>query len=287
MQVQVEIVSAFIDGDSGGNLAGVVLDADALSNQQKLAVAQAVGLSETAFVSRSALADFKLDFFTPQRQIAHCGHATIASFNLLQQQGRVPAPATSKETIDGIRAVNIEGSEAFMQQRAPKYQSVAQDHNQILAALGLSASQLIAKPLRVDTGNGFIVVALDSPASLAQLTPDQQQLAALSDKYELVGFYVFCRQSNNPGRDASARMFAPRYGIAEESATGMAARPLACYLHDKLGVSKTDYLIEQGYAMQPASPSVISVRLQLQQGAISSVFAGGSARRVDGKTVTI
>lgn len=132
MQVQVEIVSAFIDGDSGGNLAGVVLDANGLNHQQKQAVAQAVGLSETAFVSRSTIADFKLDFFTPQRQIAHCGHATIASFNVLQQLGRVPAPATSKETIDGIRAVNIEGSEAFMQQCAPTYQSVVPDHDQIM-----------------------------------------------------------------------------------------------------------------------------------------------------------
>ena len=287
MQVQVELVSAFIDGDSGGNLAGVVLDADALSNQQKLAVAQAVGLSETAFVSRSATADFKLDFFTPQRQIAHCGHATIATFNLLQQLGRVPAPASCKETIDGIRAVNIEGRAAFMQQRAPQYQRVAEDQDKILAALGLTAGQLMAEPLRVDTGNGFIVVALDSPASLAGVLPDQSLLAALSDKYDLVGFYVFCRQSNMAGRDASTRMFAPRYGIAEESATGMAAGPLACYLHDKLGLSKTEYLIEQGYAMQPVSPSVISVRLQTEQGNISGLYAGGSARRVDGKTVTI
>lgn len=287
MQVQVEIVSAFIDGDSGGNLAGVVLDADTLNHQQKLAIAQAVGLSETAFVSHSTMADFKLDFFTPQRQIAHCGHATIATFNLLKQRGRIAVATTSKETIDGIREVNIEGNEAFMQQRAPVYQSVAQDHDQILVALGLSTKQLIAEPMRVDTGNGFIVVALDSNASLEGLAPNQHLLAKLSDKYELVGFYAFCRQSHNEGRDASARMFAPRYGITEESATGMAAGPLACYLHDKLGLTKNTYLIEQGYAMEPASPSVITVRLQLQQGEICSVFAGGSARRVDGKKVSI
>jgi PhzF family phenazine biosynthesis protein len=70
MKVSVEIVNAFIDGDIGGNPAGVVLDANALTPQQKLQVAQKVGLSETAFVSRSDVATIKLEFFTPVQQIA-------------------------------------------------------------------------------------------------------------------------------------------------------------------------------------------------------------------------
>ena len=52
-----------------------------LSNEQKILIAQKVGLSETAFFSKSTVTDFKLDFFTPTRQIAHCGHATIAAFS--------------------------------------------------------------------------------------------------------------------------------------------------------------------------------------------------------------
>lgn len=79
MNVRVEIVNAFVDAGTGGNPAGVVLDADGLSDGQKLAVARQVGLSETAFVSASEVASFKLDFFTPARRIAHCGHATIAT----------------------------------------------------------------------------------------------------------------------------------------------------------------------------------------------------------------
>ena len=85
MQIQVKIVNAFVEDNKGGNPAGIVLDADALTKEQKLYIASKVGLSETAFVSRSREADFKLDFFTPNRQIAHCGHATIATFSYLQQ----------------------------------------------------------------------------------------------------------------------------------------------------------------------------------------------------------
>ncbi|WP_217356900.1 PhzF family phenazine biosynthesis protein [Ruegeria sp. HKCCA4812] len=74
-EVTVEIVHRFVDGGTGGNPAGVVLDADDLSAQDMQTVAARVGLSETAFVSRSETEGFKLDFFTPNRRIAHCGHA--------------------------------------------------------------------------------------------------------------------------------------------------------------------------------------------------------------------
>lgn len=72
-------------------------------------------------------------------------------------------------------------------------------------------------------------------------------------------------------------MFAPRYGIDEESATGMAAGPLACYLYDRLKMEKDEFLIEQGHLMSPASPGLITVDLQIKKGAIIRLMAGGKA----------
>ena len=60
MQVAVHIVNAFPDAPGGGNPAGVVLDADALTPAQKLSIARQVGLSETAFVSASQKATLRL-----------------------------------------------------------------------------------------------------------------------------------------------------------------------------------------------------------------------------------
>ena len=56
-----------------GNPTGVVLDADRFSNEEMQRIAAAVGLSETAFASRSSEADVKLEFFTPTQQIAAGG----------------------------------------------------------------------------------------------------------------------------------------------------------------------------------------------------------------------
>ena len=83
------IVYAFTEGGGGGNPAGVVVDADGLGPAARLRIAARVGLSETAFVSASATETVRLEFFTPTRQIAHCGHATIATFALLRALGRI------------------------------------------------------------------------------------------------------------------------------------------------------------------------------------------------------
>ncbi|WP_088329375.1 PhzF family phenazine biosynthesis protein [Lacimicrobium sp. SS2-24] len=278
MNIEVTIVNAFVDGKSGGNPAGVVLNADSLSSADKLKIAQQVGLSETAFVSASERADFKLDFFTPQRQIAHCGHATVAAFSLMSQRGLVPHSHTSKETIDGIRDIRIDGDLAYMQQTAPRYQALSHSDDVVLQSLGLSPAQVDMKPVIVNTGNGFLLIGVNTLDDLNGVTPDMNTIEALSEAYDLIGFYVFSRQTNLPGRDASARMFAPRYGITEESATGMAAGPLACLLHDHLQHKPVNLSIEQGYAMRPSSPSCINVQLDVEKDTIVSLKAGGVGR---------
>lgn len=72
-------------------------------------------------------------------------------------------------------------------------------------------------------------------------------------------------------------MFAPAYGIPEESATGMAAGPLACYLWDKNVIRKQQILIEQGSLMSIPSPSLITVDLLVRDGEIDSLRVGGKA----------
>lgn len=292
MQVEVRIVNAFVDGERGGNPAGVVLQADALDARYKQAIAAQVGLSETAFVSGSSRAAFKLEFFTPTRQIAHCGHATVATFSLLRQLGMVGEGWSSKETIDGNRDILLQDDMAFMEQRAPDYLELADDPAllaEVLATLGSDPAHLLPGvwPARVSTGGAFVIVPLVDEAQVHALHPDQAALAQLSERLDLIGFYAFSRQTRQPGRAAGARMFAPRYGIDEESATGMAAGPLACFLHDRLQLPGTRLLIEQGYLMQPPSPSVITVELQLAGGRIERLLAGGKARVMHELTLTL
>ena len=292
MQIEVHVVNAFIDGNAGGNPAGVVVDANALSTAQKLKVAQQAGLSETAFVSASDTATIKLEFFTPTRQIAHCGHATIATFALLRQMGRVGEGRLSKETIDGNRDILIDGEMAFMEQRGLEYTQIAAASElgaRALASLGLAPARLLpgVDPYVVNTGNSFLIVALPDEQSVAELRPHPGLVAALSEELDLIGYYVFSTATKVQGRHAGARMFAPRFGIPEEAGTGMAAGPLACFLHDHLGVADREMFIEQGWLMQPASPSVIKVDLEPGVGKIARLMAGGTARTMSSMRVEV
>jgi PhzF family phenazine biosynthesis protein len=100
----------------------------------------------------------------------------------------------------------------------------------------------------------------------------------MSRRLDVVEFYVFSPETREPGRDAGARMFAPLIGIPEESATGMAAGPLACFLHDFLNAKKAEFVIEQGHLMNPPSPSKLLVELSIDDGRINRVLVGGRAR---------
>ncbi|MCK0192924.1 PhzF family phenazine biosynthesis protein [Arenibacter sp. F20364] len=272
--VIVQILNAFAENGKGGNPAGVVLNADALSNKSKLEIAKKVGLSETAFVSQSKTEDFKLDFFTPKKQIAHCGHATVATFSYLKQIGTLKNDSSSKETIDGKRKIEIIGDLAFMEQLAPKYTDLSHKETLILKSLGLEKNDLLPKaPIQiVNTGNSFILVPIKNNEILKKLTPDFDLISEISDEFDLIGYYAF---STDTEYDATTRMFGPRYGILEESGTGMAAGPLGCYLFDILKMKQRSFQIQQGKYMKEPSQSLISVKLRIENGEIKSLMAGG------------
>ncbi|MBR9901944.1 MAG: PhzF family phenazine biosynthesis protein [Rhodospirillales bacterium] len=284
--VPVQIVNAFVKNGQGGNPAGVVLDADQYSDDQKLTIAQKVGLSETAFVSKSETCGIKLDFFTPTKRIAHCGHATIATFSYLAALERFGDGETSKETVDGPRKIILDHGMAYMEQLAPTYTPASKWADQgvtlcdVLKSLAITSDDLDdrARPVLVNTGNNFIVIAVKDQATLANITPDQDAINTISEKLDLIGYYIFTTETNDAGIDATTRMFAPRYGITEEAATGMAAGPLACVLHDLLDIKKDSFLIAQGEFMPEPSPSEIKVTLELKDDRITGLLAGGQGK---------
>ncbi|MEV6487295.1 PhzF family phenazine biosynthesis isomerase, partial [Actinoplanes sp. NPDC051633] len=75
MTAEVLRYAAFTEDGHGGNPAGVVLDAATLTDAQMLAIAAAIGYSETAFVLPGGV----VRFFSPVAEVAFCGHATVAA----------------------------------------------------------------------------------------------------------------------------------------------------------------------------------------------------------------
>jgi PhzF family phenazine biosynthesis protein len=203
--------------------------------------------------------------------------------------GRIGKQESSKETIDGNRDIFISDGMAFMEQTAPRYESLGNPvtADAVMESLGLTLADVAdgLAPGVVNTGNSFMLVPLRDEKTLAQIEPNQAAISDISDQLDLIGYYAFTTETKQETSDAATRMFAPRYGIPEEAATGMAAGPLACFLYDKMDIKKPELVIEQGYLMNPPSPSLLTVRLNLDGGVIRSLMAGG--RAIVSKTLNI
>jgi PhzF family phenazine biosynthesis protein len=266
LRISVHIVDAFVDGDLGGNAAGVVLDARNLSWGQKLKIAQTVGLSETAFVSPSRIASMKVEFFTPIRQIPHCGHATVATFSLCSQLGRLQDGDHLKESIDGTLSITTAMGNVTLHQAFPSFTTVALDSAmglRVLDSIGIHAAAVNAEQQLTiaRSGNGFLLIPLECGEILAGLQPDHSSIAQICEELDLIGYYPFAMANGRESQTATTRMFAPRFGIDEESATGTAPGPLGAYLNS-LSTGSMTYRIEQGHFMYPPSPSLLWVSME-------------------------
>lgn len=269
--IDVYVASAFCKDNKGGNKAGVVLGRDDLTSVQKIKIAKELGYSETAFVSDSCKADFKLKYFTPTDEVPLCGHATIAAFSTLNLLNRLDKTEYAIETEAGIFSIQIrEDGLIFMEQNCPTYLN---ELNPDIFSGCIEKDYIDDRfPIQiVSTGLNDIMLPVDSTEHLKRLSPDYEMIAKMSRKTGVVGVHAFAliRDSDIT---AICRNFAPLYGIDEESATGTASCALACYLF-KYYKKQAQYTFEQGYNVENISRIVVN--LSYHQNVIDSVFVGG------------
>jgi len=279
MKIRAYTLNSFAKCIKGGNPAGVVLNADALSEDDMKKVAGIIGFSETAFVMKSDLADFKVRFFTPNEEVDICGHATIATFNTLLSQGYIEPGKYLQETKAGVLSVELkEDLSIMMNQNTPSYYQII-CKQEIADSLNITTAEMIEDlPIQiVSTGLRDILIPIKNIDIVNAIKPNFEKVSKISSKYNTIGYHIFTLESLN-GANAYCRNLAPLYGIPEESATGTSNGALACYLfkYDKI---KSDHschiVIEQGYSM--GKPSEIIVALTTYGKEVIEVKVGGKA----------
>ncbi|WP_330960920.1 PhzF family phenazine biosynthesis protein [Photobacterium sp. 53610] len=278
MNVEAYLVNSFTANGTGGNPAGVVLHADKLSYGEKLEIAQAVGYSETAFVSQDEEADFELSFFTVTGEVDFCGHATLAAFSTMYQKGIVTEGRYVQRTKAGLLPVTIESNgHIIMEQKLPEYLGRF-DYEVISELIGIESTVLESTQLPIEiisTGLPDLLVPVPH-GYLDKIQVNEHLLSDFCKKHDLVSLHAFELYEKDSGMTASCRNFAPLFGIPEESATGSASGALACYLTKHLsGKYSNCFTFEQGRAMDCVSTITASVELKEQ--AIVKVMVGGFA----------
>jgi PhzF family phenazine biosynthesis protein len=290
MNKKVYEIRAFVSESGGGNPAGVVPDAEGLTDEAMQAIAKRVGFSETAFVLPSTRADFKVRFFTPTEEVALCGHATIGTFSAMAQLKKILPGSYTQETQAGVLETRVyDDGTVLMDQVRPIYGEPIDGATEMRVAASLSlASPCKIGPYKmeiVSTGLRDLMVPVES---LEEIAPNAEAISVLSDALDVTGYHVFevpetlqAVQSHPEFwtvPDVFCRNFAPLYGIPEESATGTSNGALACYLYqnglkDDVKTGTVRMTFRQG--LQMGSPSKIEAELVVSEGEILSVKVGG------------
>ena len=270
------IVDAFTDTLFGGNPAGVVLipqGEDFPSDEFMLKTAAELRYSETVFVKTffSEALSFHLRYFTPAAEVDLCGHATIATFSALYQDGLLDktnddsASAYNCKTLAGDLIISVDKGFVMMEMGEPKVLGEIREPSAIerlYKVMGQSDAPTDLPIKMVSTGLPDIILPVASREELNRLAPDFPALAKLSEEYAVTGVHAFALNPSGP--TAYCRNFAPLYEIDEEAATGTSSGALTYYLYSR-GLLPADNRCRflQGEAM--GRPSIIETELRIEK----------------------
>ncbi|HZH98766.1 MAG TPA: PhzF family phenazine biosynthesis protein [Fimbriimonadaceae bacterium] len=253
----IYLVDAFADGPFTGNPAGVcLLDGPAGEGWMQNAAAE-LNQAETAFVWPLD-SGFSLRWFTPTVEVDLCGHATLASANVLWETDRLaPTAAAEFHTKSGLLVCTCAGGQIEMD--FPAEPAVAIDIPEGLEqALGM-------QPLAAGLNRMDLLVQLGSEAEVKRLTPNLSAIQCMPYRGVIV-----TAASESPAYDFVSRFFAPAAGVPEDHATGSAHCCLGPWWAERLG--RSDLV---GYQASVRG-AVIGVRLEGE----SRVTLRGRARTV-------
>lgn len=270
------VMDAFSTALFGGNQAGVVLPERPLEDGVMQHIAAEFKHSETAFVALNGDGSVSLRYFTPAGEVDLCGHATIASFALLRQEGLIADGHHTAHTRAAELTIGVSGGTVWMDMAPPRLLQKLPEGEwpALYEAYGLTVNDRPENltPWIVSTGLADIMLPVRDHDTLLRAVQDEAAVTALSRHYDVTGVHMFCH-----GDDCTAYCsnFAPLYDIPEECATGTSNGALTYYLYlNGMVQPEAENVFLQGEHM--GRPSRICSRLYDENGAVT-VRIGGSA----------
>jgi PhzF family phenazine biosynthesis protein len=266
--------AAFTTTPEGGNPAGVWIGDALLPAAEMQAIAAEVACPVTAFLAPARGLERQARYFSAEREVDLCGHATIASgvhFGRTLGEGEYRF-ATRVGTLP-VRVRRRDGHwEAEFASAPPRHEPASATLKRAaLAALHWSESDVDSTipPARIFAGNWHLLIAVQTAARLAALDYDYEPLKALMRVHGLATLQLVWRE--RPDLFHARNPF-PVGGVVEDPATGSGAAALGGYLRDVgLLAAPASLLIRQGEAM--GRPSRIAVHIP----AAGSIMVSGNA----------
>ena len=277
-------LSAFTRDGRGGNPAGVVLDAAALSDADMLAVAADVGYSETVFVLDGPPVPgrrrYTVRYFSPLAEVPFCGHATVAlgaalgsvlgPGDLLLDTVAGPVSVTAVQRPSGQWEARLASVQA---RQRPVEPAVLQ---RALDCFGWSVRVLDPglPPILSYAGAWHLILGLAERDTLEAMDYDFAALQELCAEQGWTTVSVVFRLS--PLEHLARNPF-PAGGVVEDPATGAAAAAYGSYLA-ALGIVEPPARLRIEQGAQIGRPSELIVEVRPGQ---ASVWVTGAVTPID------
>jgi trans-2,3-dihydro-3-hydroxyanthranilate isomerase len=289
MTRRFETLDVFTETALAGNPLAVVLDADGLDDARMQAIAAEFNLSETVFVfePKDPVNTARVRIFTPKRELPFAGHPTVGTAALIAERRAGGLLATQdlrivlEEPIGEVVCVARHRERralaaSFELPKLPERLEGAPPSDAAIAAgLGLSIEDVgfdRHRPSLFSAGAPYVFAPVRSLDAVRRAAPGNMPWATKAGP----ATYVYTREAVRGGSAYHARMFGGAWGVAEDPATGSAAAAFAGVVlaFDGPGDGEHALIIEQGFEM--GRPSLISLGLTIEAGALRSATIGGS-----------
>jgi PhzF family phenazine biosynthesis protein len=297
-KIQVHQIDAFTRTAFTGNPAGVVLNADSLSDAEMLAIARELNNADTAFLLSpdSSDHDVRAKFFTPRIEAGFVGHATVAAHYVLSRR-KSHTERLKQKSKAGIVEIDVRGQGderriAIRQPRPPVGRELNdRERLAVLDALALATDDIDPRcPIRIaGSSSTRLIVGVRGPDQLKALKPDASRLTTLSAQLGAAGYFIFTLAPQDTTCLTESRMFCPALGIPEDPVSGNAHGLLGAYLaetkllrHDG---ERASFSGAQGHYLH--RPGRVDVELEFRDGHIDAVWIIGQAVSIFETEITL
>lgn len=268
-------ISAFSDGNTGGNPAGVLIGDALPSDAEMQRIAAEVGFSETVFATPMG-AGWRVRYFSPEFEVPFCGHATIAlgaALALKQGDGVFALTLNQAEiTVEGRQADGFIAA-ALQSPSTRSMPAPAALVSAVLDLFGYTHDDLDPNlaPALAHGGADHLVLGLKTREALGAMKYDLDAGRSLMNREGLVT--ILLAYAETPQLFHTRNPFASG-GVYEDPATGAATAALAGYLRDIAWPHAGAIDVVQGEDMGMRS----RLRAEISPAVGSSIRVSGTAR---------
>ena len=284
-------IDAFAEKNSRGNPAGCIrLDSFAdISEEEMQKIAKELQgfVSEVGFVSQVESDKYQLRFFSSEREVDFCGHATIAIMHdLLRNKDSLNIKELLISTHRGeLLVLNRIPEEDSVYIRAPEpvYLKNSISRDEVSEYLHVKATDLDENIAIINAGLTTLLIPVKKLEILLNINPDIEQLKEVTLKKGLDIIEVFTSEVASENNDYRVRVFAPKFGYLEDPATGSGNSAFGYYLlKNKLWEGFKPLSLEQN--SDRIHFNVVKLMTQKDSENNLKVFFGGKGiLRIEGK----